>query len=51
MPSGRLSGRVSVTPAVREKLREHVDNTTAADTYDDYLRVVLGMPQDTEKAN
>lgn len=51
MPSDRLTARIPTTPAVREELRERVDGAEM-DTYDDYLRIVLGMPADAgEKAH
>lgn len=50
MPSDRLTARVPTTPEVRDELRDRVDGA-GVDTYDDYLRVVLGIPQDGEKAN
>lgn len=45
MPSDRLTARVPTTPAVRDELKERV-NGAEMGTYDDYLRVVLGMPTD-----
>lgn len=44
MPSDRLTARVPTTPEVRDELRDRVDGAGIG-TYDDYLRVVLGMPQ------
>jgi hypothetical protein len=50
MPSDRLTSRVPITPAVRRTLRERVEGADSVKTYDDYLRVVLGMPGDGEEA-
>lgn len=47
MPSDRLTARVPTTPEVRDELRDRVDGAGIG-TYDDYLRVVLGMPQGGE---
>lgn len=50
MPSDRLTGRIPVTPAVQDQLRERVEGAEK-ETYDAYLRTVLGMPADgREKA-
>jgi hypothetical protein len=49
MPSDRLTARVPTTPTVRDELRDRVDGA-GLETYDDYLRVVLGMPGDGEEA-
>lgn len=46
MPSDRLTARVPTTPAVRDALKERVNGTEEIETYDDYLRVVLGMSTD-----
>jgi len=45
VPSDRLTARVPTTPAVRNELRARVDGA-GLETYDDYLRVVLGMSTD-----
>lgn len=45
MPSDRLTGRIPVTPAVQDQLREHVEGAEK-ETYDAFLRTVLGMPAD-----
>lgn len=51
MPSDRLTARIPTTPAVQARLREQVEGAgDVVDTYDDYLRVVLGMPRDGEEA-
>jgi len=43
MPSDRLTARIPTTPEVHEELRDCVDGA-GVETYDDYLRVVLGLP-------
>jgi len=49
MPSDRLTARIPTTPAVREELKSRVDSGAGVDTYDDYLRVVLGLPAENEE--
>lgn len=48
MPSDRLTARIPTTPTVREELKDRVDGA-GVETYDDYLRVVLGLPADGEE--
>jgi len=51
MPSERLTARVPTTPTVRDELKRRVDRSDA-ETYDDYLRFVFGLPAESpEKAN
>jgi len=47
MPSDRLTARIPTTPTVREELKTRV-NGAGVETYDAYLRVVLGLPGDAE---
>jgi len=45
MPSDRLTARIPTTPTVQEELRDRVEEEADADTYDDYLRAMLGLPE------
>lgn len=47
MPSDRLTARIPTTPDVRDELKERVDGRADMECYDDYLRVVLGLPTET----
>lgn len=50
MPSDRLTARIPTTPDVRDELKERVDGQPDLETYDDYLRIVLGIPTETGEA-